>query len=250
MRNIRSVICYSLISSLLLVTSVNKAHAEWGDLLKFFTEEDTGVKQSLLTNSEMVDGLKAALSKGAKSAIEQLGKTDGFYGQPRFRIPMPDSLQTAEKSLRKLGQDKIADDFILTMNRAAEQAVPKAATIFSDAIRQMSFADAKMILNGPDDAATNYLRKTGGQQLEETMLPIVEQATDQVGVTAKYKALLDKLGFMSNLIDNDSLDIDHYVTNKATDGLFKILADEEKLIRQDPAARTSELLQRVFSSRL
>ena len=163
---------------------------------------------------------------------------------------MPDSLQTAEKALRKVGQDEIADEFILTMNRAAEQAVPKAATIFADAIRQMSFADAKMILNGPDDAATNYLRKTGGQQLEETMLPIVKQATDQVGVTAKYKELLDNLGFMSNLIDNDSLDIDRYVTNKATDGLFKILADEEKLIRQDPAARTSELLKRVFSSQL
>jgi hypothetical protein len=250
MRNIRFVICHSFISCLLLVTNIDKAHAEWGDLFKIFTDENTVAEQSLLTNSEIVEGLKAALSKGAKSAIGQLGKTDGFYGQPRFRIPMPDPLQSAEKALRKVGQDEIADDFILTMNRAAERAVPEAATIFSDAIRQMSFADAKMILNGPDDAATNYLRKTGGQQLEEAMLPIVKQATDQVGVTAKYKEVLDNLGFMSNLIDNDSLDIDLYVTNKATDGLFKILADEEKLIRQDPAARTSELLQRVFSSRL
>ena len=134
------------------------------------------------------------------------------------------------------------------MNRAAEQAVPEAAVIFSDAIKQITFADAKAILNGPDTAATDYLRRTGGQRLEESMLPIVKQATDQVGVTAKYKALFDNLGFMSNLIDKNSLDIDQYVTNKATDGLFKILAEEETLIRQDPKARTTELLQRVFGN--
>lgn len=248
MRNIRSVICYSLISSFLLVISANKVHAEWGDLLKFFTEEDTGAEQSLLANSEIIDGLKAALSKGAKSAIGQLGKTDGFYGLPEFRIPMPDSLQTAERALRKMGQDKVADEFVLTMNRAAEQAVPEAASIFADAIKQMTFADAKAILEGPEDAATGYLRKTGGQQLAEKMYPVVKQATDRVGVTAKYKSLLDNLGFMSGLVDKDSLDIDRYVTNKAMDGLFTILADEEKMIRQDPAARTSEILQRVFTS--
>jgi len=165
MRNIRSVICCSLISSFLLVISANKVHAEWGDLFKFFTEEDTGTEQSLLTNSEIVGGLKAALSNGAKSAIGQLGRTDGFYGRPEFRIPMPASLQTAERALRKMGQDKVADEFVLTMNRAAEQAVPEAASIFADAIKQMTFTDAKAILEGPEDAATKYLRKTGGQRL-------------------------------------------------------------------------------------
>lgn len=231
---------------MMLVSS--NTHAEWGDLLKFFAEDNADTGQSLLTEPEIIDGLKAALSKGTKIAIGKLGKTDGFYGQPRFRIPMPDALQTAEKSLRKLGQDKIADDFILTMNRAAERAVPEAATIFSDAISNMSFADARKILNGPDDAATSYLRETGGKELEKSILPIVQQATAQVGITAKYKELVEKLGFMANLIDNDSLDIDQYVTNKSIDALFSILADEEKLIRANPAARTSDLLQRVFSS--
>lgn len=120
--------------------------------------------------------------------------------------------------------------------------------IFELVINKMTFADAKAILEGPEDAATGYLRKTGGQQLAEKMYPVVKQATDRVGVTAKYKSLLDNLGFMSGLVDKDSLDIDRYVTNKAMDGLFTILADEEKMIRQDPAARTSEILQRVFTS--
>ena len=109
-----------------------------------------------MTNSDVADGLKAVLSKGAKSAIERLGRTDGFYGRPEFRIPLPDYLQTAEKTLRKVGQDKVTDDFVLTINRAAEQAVPEAASIFADAIKQITFADARMILNGPEDAATRY----------------------------------------------------------------------------------------------
>jgi hypothetical protein len=161
---------------------------------------------------------------------------------------MPESLQKAEKALRKLGQDKSVDEFILSMNRAAEQAVPETTAIFSDSIRSMSFDDAKGILQGPDDAATEYFRRSSGTRLAEKILPIVKKSTSAVGITAKYKDLLDKMGPLTSLIDKKSLDLDQYITRKALDGLFKMLAAEEKLIRNDPAARTTELLKKVFGT--
>ena len=167
---------------------------------------------------------------------------------PPTRIPMPDSLKTIEDGLRKVGQDKYADEFVLTMNRAAEQAVPEGAEIFGSAIRSMSIEDAKGILNGPDDAATKYFRRTSGDKLVNRFLPIVERSTDRVGVTSNYKEMVGKLGFASRFVDTESLDVDHYVTNKAVDGLFLMVAREEKLIRENPAARTTELLKKVFSN--
>ena len=196
----------------------------------------------------MINGLKEALSNGTQSAINNLGRTDGFFKNPKVRIPMPESLEKVEKTLRKLKQDKTADEFILSMNRAAEQAVPEAATVFSDAIRGMSFEDAKGILQGPDDAATQYFRRSSKDRLTEKMLPIVKTSTSAVGITAKYKHMLDKMGPLSSLVDTKSLDIDQYITNKALDGLFKMVAEEEKLIRNDPAARTTTLLEKVFGA--
>lgn len=242
-----------ILSCLVLVfgcASCTSLHATWGDFLGIFIDEKDSVpaKNLSLTNSEMIAGLKEALTIGAQSAINNLGRTDGFFQNPEVKISMPESLEKIEKALRKLKQDKTADEFILSMNRAAEQAVPEAASIFSDAIRSMSFDDAKSILQGPDDAATQYFRRSGGARLSEKMLPIVKKSTTTVGITAKYKNMVDKMGPLSSLIDTKSLDIDQYITKKALNGLFKMLAAEEILVRNDPAARTTALLKKVFGT--
>ena len=232
--------------ALVIVTGLQftvEARADWDDILDFFT----GDGGSDLTDSEVIRGLKEALANGTSKAINQLGKEDGYLHNRKVKIPVPEKLEKAEDLLRNLKQDKLVDDFITSMNRAAEQAVPEATHIFSDALRQMTFADAREILNGPDDAATRYFRRTSSEQLIDKMLPVVSESTNRVGVTAKYKNLIDKLGFAASLVEPESLDLDRYVTRKAVDGLFTVIAEEERLIRRDPAARTTELLRKVFS---
>ncbi|MEE8233079.1 MAG: DUF4197 domain-containing protein [Gammaproteobacteria bacterium] len=247
---VKNIMKYCGLSAFILGFGVSSAYAGWGDLLDYFSDDSEIIQgaSSVLTDSEVIDGLKEALSKGTTSAIARLGKEDGFFANRKVKIPMPDSLKTVEDGLRKIGQDRYADEFVLTMNRAAEQAVPEAAEIFGSAIRSMSIQDARGILNGPDDAATKYFRRTSGEKLVNRFLPIVGNATDRVGVTSNYKEMVDKLGFMSRFVDTESLDVDRYVTNKAIDGLFLMLAREEKLIRENPAARTTELLKKVFSN--
>ncbi len=238
------------LSVLILAFGMSNVDAGWGDLLDYFSDDPEIIHgvSSVLTDSEIIDGLKEALSRGTTSAIARLGKEDGFFANRKVKILMPDSLKTVEDGLRKIGQDRYADEFVLTMNRAAEQAVPEAAEIFGSAIRNMSIQDARGILNGPDDAATKYFRRTSGEQLVNRFLPIVGRATDRVGVTSNYKEMVDKLGFMSRFFDTESLDVDRYVTNRAIDGLFLMLAREEKLIRENPASRTTELLKKVFAN--
>lgn len=247
---VKNITKYCSLSVLIFAFGISSAYAGWGELLDYFSDDSEITKSatSVLTNSEVVDGLKEALSKGTTSAIARLGKQNGFFANKKVKIPMPDSLHMVEDGLRKIGQDKYADEFILTMNRAAERAVPEAAEIFGSAIRNMSIEDAKEILNGPDDAATEYFRRTSGEELVNRFLPIVKKSTEQVGVTSNYKLMVDKLGFMSRFVDTESLDVDRYITNKAIDGLFLMVAREEKLIRENPAARTTELLKKVFSN--
>ncbi|MCH8163829.1 MAG: DUF4197 domain-containing protein [Proteobacteria bacterium] len=237
-------------SVLILAFGMSNVDAGWGDLLDYFSDDPEIIHgvSSVLTDSEIIDGLKEALSRGTTSAIARLGKEDGFFANRKVKILMPDSLKTVEDGLRKIGQDRYADEFVLTMNRAAEQAVPEAAEIFGSAIRNMSIQNARGILNGPDDAATKYFRRTSGEKLVNRFLPIVGRATDRVGVTSNYKEMVDKLGFMSRFFDTESLDVDRYVTNRAIDGLFLMLAREEKLIRENPASRTTELLKKVFAN--
>ena len=228
------------------------AHAGWRDFLNVFDKDDesTEVTKEVLgglSETDIVNGLKEALTKGTRSAVSMLGKEDGFLANPKVKIPMPESLQKIEKGLRKIGQDKLADNFVETMNRAAEKAVPEAASIFADSIKNMSIADAKDILQGEDDAATRYFRENSGEKLKEKFLPIVKQATNQVGVTSSYKKLTDKMGMLSSFVDTDKLDLDEYVTNKAMDGLFTMVAVEEKKIRENPIERTTDLLKKVFS---
>ncbi len=248
---LNSVKHLSLIVCLVLLP-LHFANAAWDDFLKDIFSGDSGADNSGsvisgLSNTDVINGLKEALSVSTKKAISTLGTSDGFFANPKVKIPMPENLQTVESALRKLKQDKIADEFVLTMNRAAEQAVPETAAIFSEAIKQMSFDDAKDILNGPDNSATEYFRKTSGAKLVEKILPIVKTATAKTGVTSNYKSLFDNLGFMKNLIDVESMDIDRYITNKTVDGLFWKLAAEEKLIRTDPLARTTDILKKIFT---
>lgn len=209
----------------------------------FGNKSGTGVGN--LTQGEIANGLKEALSKGTSRSVDELGKEGGYLKNLRVKIPMPSPLKPIEKTLRVIRQDKVADDFIKAMNTAAEKAVPVAASVFADAIKEMTIEDAKNILTGPNDSATQYFKKTSEAQLIEKFLPIVKKATEAAGVTAAYKKLTASAGPISSLGSN-KLDIDNYVTQKALDGLFLLIADEEKSIRENPLARTSDILKKVF----
>lgn len=204
---------------------------------------------SALSQTEMAGGLKEALAQGVESAINSLGKTDGFLGNDLVKIPLPGKVEKVANLARKLGGKRYVDEFVTTMNRAAEKAVPEAATIFSDSIRDMSVQDAEKILSGGDDSATQYFRKTSGAKLAEKFKPMVKQATDAAGVTTAYKQMVGQAGPMVSMLGgNDMTDVDSYVTNKAIDGLFKMIAAEEKRIRANPLASGSDLMKKVFSS--
>lgn len=227
--------------------------AEWGNVLQGIMkggskEPSTTSAVGSLTQQEMTDGLLEALSTGVRRATDLLGAEGGFLNDKLVRIPMPEPLAKVEGVVRKLGQDKLADNFIQTMNRAAEQAMPKATAIFTDAIKNMSVDDAKAILTGPDDAATQFFRKTTGPQLTAALKTVIQQATDEVGVTSAYKKMAKQASFLGQMVDTGSLDLDNYVTDKALDGLFLKLAEQEKLIRTDPLARGTDLLRKVFGS--
>ena len=210
-----------------------------------------------LSADQAIQGLKEALAKGLQNAVSRLGQQGGFLTNLNVKIPLPEKLQKTETALRLAGQGKLADDFIATMNRAAERAVPVAASVFGDSLKQMTIADAKAILSGPNDAATQYFRKTTQADLFNRFLPIVKSATEKVGVTAAYKQMVGKVGAAQSLggllgIKTPALleqaDLDSYVTNKALDGLFKMVAEEEKSIRENPLARTTDLLRKVFGA--
>lgn len=200
-----------------------------------------------VSDNEIAGGLKEALSKGVGSAIKSLGKEYGFYRNLRVKIPLPKSLQKVEKVVRVAGQGKAVDEFVLSMNRAAEKAVPVAVDVFLDAIKQMTFDDARKILFSKEqDSATQFFRRTSEETLRGKFRPIVEEFTAKTGVTQKYKAMIGKAGFAAQFLGKDATDLDGYVTQKALDGLFLLVADEEKKIRRDPIGRTTTLLRKVF----
>lgn len=202
---------------------------------------------SNVSDNEITAGLKEALGKGVKSAINSLGKTNGFLLNPRVKIPLPKSLQRLEKGLRIAGQGRSVDAFVASMNNAAEKAVPVAVDVFVDAIKQMSFNDAGQILfSGQKDAATQFFRRTSEETLRGKFRPIVEEFTEKTGVTQKYKTMIGKAGFAARLLGEDATDLDGYVTQKALDGLFLLIADEEQKIRENPIRRTTQLLRKVF----
>ena len=190
-------------------------------------------------------GLKEALEVGTKNAVKLTGRVDGYFKNEAIKILMPKKLRDAEKVLRDLGQGAKVDEFVLTMNRAAEKAAPAAKNIFWDAIKQMTFQDAMKILNGNDTAATDYFREKTYDKLEAAFKPPVTKAMNDVGVTRSYKELTAKMKTIP-LIKVQTVDIDKYVVTRALDGLFVMLGKEEKKIRKDPAARVTALLREVF----
>jgi hypothetical protein len=205
-----------------------------------------GVNQGL-TEEDIVKGLKQALEIGTNNAIALVSRNNGYFKNPEIKIPLPDNVQKAEKFIRGIGFSRQVDDFELSMNRAAERAAPKAKAIFWDAIKNMSFSDARSILSGPEDAATSYFRQKTSPLLHSDFKPIVNQAMSEVGVTRTYQSVEQKMRPLP-FIGSMSVDLDEYVTDKALDGLFLMLAEEEKKIRQDPAARVTVLLKKVFGS--
>lgn len=209
----------------------------------------SGTSLAGLSSQQQVAGLKQALEQGFTNAISSLGQADGFWESETVKIPLPDGVEKVAKAARRLGGDRYVDQFHETLNRAAEGAVPVATELFAAALSDMSIEDAVGIIRGGDDAATRYFRDKTEASLGEQFLPLVADATDQAGVTQAYKALNKKAGgFMSALGgDEEDLDLDRYVTNKALDGLFVYIAAEEKQIRENPLARTTDLLKALFN---
>jgi hypothetical protein len=200
-----------------------------------------------ISESEIVEGLKQALEIGTAKAVDLVSKTGGYYNNPEIKIPLPGSVQKAEKLLRGVGFGSKVDAFELSMNNAAERAAPEAKSIFWDAIKKMKIDDAKKILNGREDEATLYFQDKTSARLQEIFEPIVKESMGEVGVTRTYQDLnakVEKIPFADSL----NVDLDQYVTDGALNGLFQMLAEEEKKIRSDPAARVTDLLKKVFGN--
>jgi len=198
-----------------------------------------------LTENEVISGLKAALEKGIKAASAQASKEDGYYRNSLITIPFPEDARKVETKLRQIGLGGEVDKFVLSLNRAAEQASKKSVDVFVNAIKQMSIADAWGILKGEEDAATQYLKRTTTPKLKQEFKPIVSDALDQVNATKYYTDLVttyNKIPFITKV----NPDLDDYATQMAIDGLFVLVAQEEAKIRKDPVARTTDILKRVF----
>jgi hypothetical protein len=196
---------------------------------------------------DVAAGLKEALATGTGNAVQSLSKADGYFGDAAVKILMPGKMQQAAEVLKKAGYQKEVDDFILSMNRSAEQAAPKAKPIFEDAVKNMSFEDAQKILNGGNTAATDYFKAKTSPQLTQAFKPVIADSMNQVGVTHSYKALTDRYTSMVPFGKMDSFDLDSYVTQKALDGMFVKIGQEEAKIRTNPTARTTDLLKKVFA---
>lgn len=200
-----------------------------------------------ISRQDATAALKAALEKGSTAAVANLGRVDGFLGNPRVKIPLPESAQRAEHAMRRLGMGKYADELIVTMNRAAEQAVPQARTVFVDSVKKMSVQDAKAIISGGDTAGTEYFRRTTRTELHKRFLPIIEKSTAKVQLAQKYEQFADKAVAVGMLKKEDT-DLDEYVAQKALDGLYVMMAEEEKKIRKDPVGTGSSIIKKVFGA--
>jgi hypothetical protein len=216
-----------------------------GELLPSLQQQDS------LDNSTIVKGLKEALATGTERAVTEVARPDGYLGNQLIKILLPDSIQQAADIMGEIGYQQQVDELVLSMNRAAEKAAPKAASFFGDAIRKMTVEDAKGILSGGDTAATKFFEKKTRLQLFDAFKPTVTKSLDQVGTARAYKEMIGKYETipLASLVGIPSLDLDTYVTDKALDGLFIMLGEEEKKIRTNPAAQTTDLLRKVFGGR-
>ena len=243
MKNRILFVLFSVLS--IWVFSTTFVAAGFQDFLKG-AQKMLGTSDSI-SESEIVEGLKQALEIGTTKAVDLVSKQGGYYNNPEIKIPLPGSVQKVENLLRGAGFGSKVDAFELSMNKAAERAAPEAKSIFWDAIKKMKIDDAKKILNGREDEATLYFQDKTSARLQEIFEPIVKESMGEVGVTRTYQDLnakVEKIPFADSL----SLDLDQYVTDGALNGLFQMLAEEEKKIRSDPAARVTDLLKKVFGN--
>jgi len=200
-----------------------------------------------ISNTEAIGGLKQALSDGSVAAVAKLGIQNGFFGNPKVKIPLPPSLQRVEGALRFAGMQKQADELVLSMNRAAEAAVPEAKQLLLEAVKKMTVQDARAILTGGDTAATEYFRRSTQTQLTQRFLPIVKQQTDRVGLAQQYNSLAGQ-GAMFGLVQKDQATVEGYVTQKALDGLYLMIGEQEKAFRRNPVGATSDIVRKVFGT--
>jgi hypothetical protein len=198
-----------------------------------------------LSNQDAAAGLKDALVQGSAKAVGQLGAADGFLGNAQVKIPLPDSIKRVESGLRMVGMGRQADELVVSMNRAAEMAVKEATPVLTASIKKMSVQDAKAILTGGDDAATQYFRRTTSGELTQRFLPIVKKMTAKVQLAEQYNSLAGQAASFG-LVKQEDANIDNYVTRKALDGLFLVIAEQERAIRKDPVGAASGMAQKVF----
>jgi hypothetical protein len=220
--------------------------AEWfGSLLVSTAVAAAGLAD--ISNRDAINGLKEALTRGSHAAVARLGAENGFFGNDRVKIPLPPSLRRLEAVIRSIGMSPHADELVLRMNRAAEAAVPEARSLLVDAAKRMSVQDAKGILAGGDDAATQYFKRTTSEPLVKRFQPIVKKAMQKVKLAEKYDEIAAS-GAKLGLVKEEDAQLEDYVTRKALDGLFLTIAEEEKKIRRDPAGAASAILTKVFGA--
>jgi hypothetical protein len=211
------------------------------------TTQASAVGLEDLSNKDAVGGLKAALTQAADTAVGELGMENGFFSNPKVKIPLPSTLKKAEKAMHMFGMGDQADELVLRMNRAAEAAVPEARALLTDAVKNMSVQDAKDILTGGDDAATQYFKKTTSGPMAEKFLPIVKKATEDVQLAQQYNQFAEA-GAKFGVVKKDQASLEQYVTQKTLDGVYTMMAEEEKAIRKDPMGQASSLIKKVFGA--
>ncbi len=235
------------VCALAAVTTV--AQADWlqkgKDMLKSWQKGDAGSAQ--LTTEEIGTGLKEALRVGTETVVSQLGTVDGFNADPNIHIPLPETLDTVQSALNKVGMGGILDDLELRLNRAAEHATPKTKALFWQAINEMTLEDVKGIYKGPDDAATHYFRAKMSVPLAAEMRPIINQSLAEVGAIQVYDKTMSRYRALPFVPDVNA-DLTNFVIDKGLDGIFYYLAREEAAIRKEPVKRTTDILKRVFGS--
>lgn len=198
-----------------------------------------------ITGTEATQALRDSLEKGARAALSKLGKENGYFANPKVKIGLPKNFAKAERILRGLGQGRKVDDLVLSMNRAAEAAAPQAQELVVDAVKKMTVQDAKAILNGGDDAATQYFRKTTEAQLSEKLMPAIRSVTDKSGLARSYNVMSAKLISLAG-IKSELSTVEKYVNEKALDGIYALIAEEERAIRANPGQYAGSLLGKVF----
>jgi len=247
----KKIILFAVVS---MLTYELSAQSLFDKLQKSAQKDSTGILsgiakaaggKSSLSNSEIIDGLKEALRIGTDSSIVRLSKVDGFFSNAAIKILMPEESKKVERTLRNIGMSSLVDKAILSMNRAAEDAASGVADIFLNAIKGITISDGLSILRGNDHAATDFLKKATSAQLKEKMAPVIKSSLDKVHATEYWKDVFEVYNRYSRQPVNT--DLTAYVTERAMDGIFYSIAEEEQLIRKDPQARVTDLLKKVFA---